>query len=582
MVTQRKRKTFCFAVILLALLSLFSCVPVSAENTGSHPELQARAAAIESALDIAFDAKADELKALAEDYIANGTVLKDADGNDIDMEAYIDTLFMQAAYLEVYATNSYLLAIVEDLYEDNYVGTFTPISELADEIADFFPTVFYLDRLTDTMMVTDAVIYSYMRLIGDTYASYYNEETYAEYEADNAAEYSGIGVTVTLLDSGYAEVLGVTPDSPAAKAGVEPGDIITAVEGEDFAEIGYSAAINRIRGETGTTVSVTFRRGNDSQTYTMTREKLTEYTVEYRMLASGEGKIGYIRISQFDEGTFGQFKTAYEELGKAGAEKYVFDVRNNPGGRLDSVLAVLEYILPDDTDIPLLHMQYKNKTVTFYSLFDYIEGNETLENLYKDAADHEIKAPFAVLCNEFTASAGELFTSCLMDFGVTSSFGANTYGKGTGQTGFYMTDYYAYGNGYSVFLEAIVNISTFHFRTANTPNYEGVGITPTVTVALSEEAAALNFYKLTEENDNQLAAAVAYLSDKPGVPYVEEVPFLESNMVLWTVFGILASAAVILSVLFVWLLTRRRKTTDFFPTSTDSSVNDPNDGNHQN
>ncbi len=583
MFIKRKTKAVSLAVILLVLLSVLSSLPLSAANTNLHPGLSTRGDLIWAALDSAFDAKADELEVEASEYLANDTVLKDEAGNDIDMDAYIDKLFLDAAYLRAYTAHGYLLAIVDDLYEKNYVGTYTSMADLADEIADFFPTAFYLDKLTDTEMVTDAVIYAYMRMVGDTYASYYNEETFAEYEADNAAEYSGIGVTVTLLDDGYAEVLGVTPDSPAAKAGVLPGDIITAVNGEDFATIGYSAAINLIRGETGTTVDITFKRGESYNTYTLTREKLTEYTVEYRMLSAADGKIGYIRISQFDEGTFGQFKNAYESLGKSGAEKYIFDVRNNPGGRLDSVLAVLEYILPDDTDLPLLHMQYKDETVTYRSLFDYIDGNDTLEKLYKDAKNHEIKAPIAVLCNEFTASAGELFTSCLMDFGVATSFGTKTYGKGTGQSGFYMTDYYAYeGLNTTLFREAIVNISTFRYHTAKTSNYEGVGITPNVITELSEEAAALNFYKLTEEIDNQLLAAVSFLNQQEGVPYQEKVPFFKSDAFFWTLFGILAFAAVSLTAFFVWVLTRRRKETDLFAPPTDTTVIGSDDGTNQN
>lgn len=582
MYQNRKKLFFRFAAILLVFISLLCCLPVYAETPSLHPELTSRAQTIGAALESAFEEKADELEVLAAEYLANDTVLKDENGNDIDMDAYIDKLFENAAWLNVYAAEYYLLAIVEDLYEDNYIGVYRSMAELAPDIADFLTDYFYLDKLSDAQKVTDAVIYAYMLLVGDTYGSYYNEEAFAEYEADNAAEYSGIGVTVALLESGYAEVLGVTPDSPAAKAGVEPGDVILAVEGEDFAEIGYTAAINRIRGETGTSVSVTFKRGESLYTAQMTRATLTEYTVEYRILSAGEGKIGYIRISQFDEGTFGQFKTAYEELGKAGAEKYVFDVRNNPGGRLDSVLAVLEYILPDNTGKPLLHAQYKNKTKTYYSLFDYIAGASELEKLYKDAKDHEITAPIAVLCNEFTVSASEIFTSCLMDFGVADSFGTVTYGKGTGQSGFYMTDYYAYGGEtLTVYLKAIVNVSTFRFHTALTPNYDGVGITPTVLTELSEEAKALNFYKLTEENDAQLAAAVASLTEKTGIPYEEDVSFFENEAFFWTLFILLSAAAMTLLILFIWILARRKKETVVYASSDTTIVIGSDDGNKE-
>ena len=569
---KRMKKILCFAVILLVLFSV-SCSPVYANyDAAIHPEILSRATVIEAALDAAFEAKADAVDAEIARYTAEGTILKDAEGNELDMDALLAEMAKAAEDLRSLAPEAYQLAILEDLYADRYIGAYTSFADLAPDIADYLFAHFDLSALAQaTAAATDGIIIAYQRLVGDTYASYYNESDYAEYMAGEQAQYSGIGVTVTLLDDGYAEILNVTPESPAEKAGILPGDILIAVGDEDFAKLGYSAAINRIRGESGTEVTVTVRRGETPFTYTMVRATLTEYTVEYKMLTSGDGKIGYIRITQFDEGTFTQFKAAHEALVASGAEKFVFDVRNNPGGRVDSVLAVLEYILPDDSGLPLLHMQFKDETETYYTLEEYLDGDKKLAELYKGCENHEIKAPIAVLCNEYTASAGELFTAGLMDFEVAEVYGMTTYGKGTGQSGFYMTDLYAYGNQYSpnIYLKyAIINVSTFYFYTAKTENHEGIGITPHHIIDLSEEAKAINFYKLTEENDNQLAAAVSALTDastQPSPTLPDNGTEESGSVLLWVLFGVLASAFVALTVILILLLKRSRK--EAYPTS---------------
>jgi carboxyl-terminal processing protease len=473
------------------------------------------------------------------------------------MDALIAEMRADASALRLLSPSTYELAIVDYGYETRYVGAYRTMASLAKDMTDILVSSFYLDRLSDESSATDALIYCYMSAVGDRYASYYNEEEFAAYMADNAASYGGIGVTVTQLQSGYVEVIAVTPGSPAEEKGLAIGDLIVAVEGEDFVVLGYTAAINKIRGENGTDITITVERNGERFDVTMTRKTLTEYTVTYKMLATDE-KIGFVRISQFDEGTFGQFRDAITALNTAGAEKYVFDVRNNPGGRLDAVLAVLDYILPDGTGTPLIRMQFKDETVSYNSVFEYIDGSDDLEALYADAKNHQITAPIAVLANGYTASAGELFTSCLSDFGVAEVIGTTTYGKGTGQSGFYLTDYYAYvADGeqeMTYYKEALVNISTFRYSPPISDNYEGIGITPDREVELSKEAAAVNFYKLSEELDNQLGAAISYLTERVGVPngaVNTEEPTNIMPVILWTLFSVLAAVAVGLSIFLI-------------------------------
>lgn len=568
---KSNRRILRFAAFLISVLLVFSIlVPTSfAETAGSHPLLLSKSVTIETALTNAMHQKAAVFEQEAAD-IRAGILAPTVYGETVSIEKAASHRDTYAACLRSFQLSAYRIAIVEYGYEQHYIGTYRSVEELADEIIDLFVTYFYIDAIENEIELSDVLIVCYMAAIEDVYATYYSEDQYADYIADSTANYCGIGVTVTQLDTGYVEVIDVTPDSPAEKAGIALGDIIVGVDGEDFLTLGYTAAVNKIRGEEGTPVTVTVERNGERLDFTMLREYLIEYTVSYKMLNGGDGKIGYIRISQFDTGTFGQFRDAVRILGESGAEKYIFDVRNNPGGQLESVLGVLDYILPDDTGLPLVRIEYKEETTAYYSVYDYIQGNAEMEETYAAALDHQMDAPIAVLCNEYTASAGELFTSCLQDFGAAEVFGNVTYGKGMGQTRFYLSDIYAFMDSdkfaYSFHKEAIFSISVFYYSPPTSNNYEGVGVTPNHVVPLSEEAAQIGFYKLTEEQDNQLAAAIESLASKQGVPFdpsKEHVPETPSQtaerifgILLWIAAALLIAAIAILTL---FLILSRRK-----------------------
>ncbi len=296
--------------------------------------------------------------------------------------------------------------------------------------------------------------------------------------------------------AGYAEILNVFPGSPAEEVGILPGDVIVAVEGEDFALIGYQNAVDRIRGAAGTSVGLTLERDGVRLGFSVVRRAVTEVTVDSRML---DGNIGYIRIVSFNERTYEQFVSAHRALDAEGAVAYVFDVRYNPGGTLNSVVAMLEYILPDG---PIVHLNYKNDIddTTIDSIYDinrlYMDG---VERVYY--RDHAITEPMVVLANGSTASAGELFTSSLDDYGVATVIGEQTYGKGVGQTSLPLAT-----DG-----SALV-MTVFSYDPPTSGNYDGEGIEPDIKVSLSEEAAGKNLYKLTYAEDAQLQAAVAALA----------------------------------------------------------------------
>lgn len=390
-------------------------------------------------------------------------------------------------------------------YFTYYIGAFRGVEDCATEIYDTLSAIGDLRDVDDKETATTVFINAYARALGDNYGYYYPPVDYSDYNEDISGEYTGIGVSVSLNEDGYADVLSVFPGSPAEEAGILPGDLIVGVGDEDFAVIGYQNAIDLIRGAEGTTVDITVRRGKTDIRMTVARRKVTEVTVEYKMLegelGAGQtvaGKIGYIRILSFDERTYQQFVAAHRALEAAGAESYIFDVRNNPGGTLTSVVAILEYILPDG---PIVHMNYKHdyNDRTLSSIMDidrsYMDGEE---RIYYEG--HVIDEPMVVLANGNTASAGELFTSSLDDYEVATVIGEMTYGKGVGQTAL------SIGNDGSALV-----MTVFSYDPPISQNYDGLGITPDIYAGLSEEAEKKNLYRLTYDEDTQLQRAVSEL-----------------------------------------------------------------------
>jgi carboxyl-terminal processing protease len=257
------------------------------------------------------------------------------------------------------------------------------------------------------------------------------------------------------------------PGSPAETAGVKAGDKITAVNGVLVSEVGYNAAVNMVAGENGTPVTLKVERDGTEQDITVIRGDYTAYTVIHSLMEENGEKIGYVKIIQFDSITVTQFKNAVEELKASGCEKFIFDLRGNPGGELNSVVAMLDYLLPKG---PIVHILDADK-------------NET--QVYESDAN-EVTGEMIVLADGNTASAGELFTSAIRDFGEAGLLevtivGETTYGKGIMQTTY-----------------TLLSGGAFTLTTAKllwpdkTTCIHGDGIMPTILENAVEQGEALN------------------------------------------------------------------------------------------
>lgn len=361
---------------------------------------------------------------------------------------------------EILAAVNRKLSIIAAYYDKYYIGELD-LNEIVDGAAEGF------------------VAYS-----GDKYGQYHPKDEYSALQSSYSGEFAGIGVSVLYsTEYGAIEIINVMPGSPALDAGLLPDDLIIAVGGESVLTLGYDEAVNRIKGEEGTEVTITVARGENYENrfdVTLTRRKVEEQTVTYEEIeiATLANPVAYIRITDFNAKTPAQFKEAIGSGRSSNVHGFIFDLRNNGGGTLRSVVEMLDYVLPEG---PIVRIIYSDK----------------LEEVYKSDAKNFLEEPVVVLVNGNTASAAELFTAALRDYGkATPIIGETTYGKGTVQT------IYPLGDG------SALRLSTSMYAPPFSDNFEGVGITPDIVVPLAEEYKYTNLFKLDHENDAQLQAAL--------------------------------------------------------------------------
>ena len=380
-----------------------------------------------------------------------------------------------------------------DELEDEYLAQFASINEmyasLPDEIksTELFMRLAYLDTYyralyvgkIDEEKLTYYLASGYIQGVGDKYGEYYTADDLQSFMDQAYGKMYGIGVTAIYSPEYDAiEILSVTEGSPADKAGMLVGDIITHVEGERVLRDNYYASINKIKGDKGTQINLTIWRNGTELPISAIRDEIKITSVSYHKYAL-DSKIGIVRISEFNDGTTGQLKSALEALKADGVSSIVFDMRNNPGGTLDSVIDILDYLLPEG-DLCYVYGADGTRVATYKS----------------DANQFDSTMKMAVLINENTASAAELFTAALRDYNRATVVGVTSFGKGSMQTTYQLPN----GEG--------IKLSTNTYNPPCDVNYNGIGITPSIVVELDEALKNKSFYKITDEEDNQLGAAV--------------------------------------------------------------------------
>lgn len=315
--------------------------------------------------------------------------------------------------------------------------------------------------------------------IDDAYSAYYTVDEMKSLMESSSGFYCGIGVMVSQnVYTGIITVVKPFKDGPAYNAGMRKEDILIKVEDEDVTGVDLNEVVARIKGEEGTKVNVTVLRGEEEISMDVTRAWIEVPTIEYEML---DDKIGYISVSEFDEVTVDQFENALATLEKQKMKGLVIDLRDNPGGLVDSAVTMLDRILPKGL---LVYTEDKN--------------GKRQEEYAKDKL--ELKVPLVLLMNQNSASAAEIFAGAVQDFEKGKIVGTQSYGKGIVQIVAYVND----GSG--------IKFTVSQYFTPDGNAVHEVGITPDVVVELDEELKTLS--EIPKEKDNQLQEAIKVLKEE--------------------------------------------------------------------
>lgn len=361
---------------------------------------------------------------------------------------------------------------------------------------------------TDGNLLLDRMLKAYATATGDRYAAYYTAEEFEAMMQDNNAQSVGVGILVTEdAAAGGVRIINVFPGSPAAAAGVQIGDLIVcAGEGEakiTYAENGYELLMQSLKGEEGSTAVFSVLRDGKELTFSVVRARVQTVSVMGRVM-TGREKIGVVRILQFDLSTPTQFTAEMEALLAKGCTQFVFDLRNNPGGDLRSVSAILSYFLNKNDLIVSTVTKNGTESKSYVKAVTYNGDSAGCSVSESDIGKYRSLSA-AVLINEHSASAAELFTAVLRDYQLTTTVGKTTFGKGILQN-IYSLAPYGYSGG--------VKLTTGYYNPPCGINYHDVGITPDVVAEQRPESAGKNPALLSDEEDDQLLAAAEVLSNK--------------------------------------------------------------------
>ena len=322
---------------------------------------------------------------------------------------------------------------------------------------------FYFGDVDDET-AKDNIYKAYLSSYGDKYTMYYTADEYKALKESTNGKFYGIGAVCQLSGEGGVLLVDVYDNGAGYQAGLRSGDRVVNVDGRDITGMELSSAVALIKGDKGTSVTLEVIRGTERLTFSAVRDAVEAKTVSYTLL---DNNVGYLSISQFEEVTTKQFKAAVEDLQSQGMKGLVIDIRNNPGGLLDTVVGMLKYMLPD-------------------GLIVYTEDKQGNRKEYKGQDNDEFNLPLAVIVNGNSASASEIFAGAIQDYGKGTIIGTQTYGKGIVQTVKPLTD------------GSAIKFTIAKYFTPKGQDIHGKGVTPDMVVEYDTDA----------DVDTQLDAAI--------------------------------------------------------------------------
>lgn len=317
--------------------------------------------------------------------------------------------------------------------------------------------------------------------VGDPYTYYFDEESLALFSEQTEGVYAGIGMVVwTDTEDRIVTVLTVYPETPAERAGLQTGDKIMAVNGLDVTTSRLEEVTAMTKGKPGTKVTLTVSRPSDDYVFDVgiMRENISIPTVSHKML---DDEVGYIRIEGFERVTYGQFTEAYQDLTNRQMKGLIIDLRNNPGGLMETVTQIANTLLPRGVIV-------------------YTEDKAGAKNYYY-SDDNHTEVPLVLLVNEGSASASEVLSGAVKDMNAGTLVGAKTFGKGIVQNLYKLSD------------GSAIKVTVAKYYTPNGICIQGEGIVPDYVVEVDKETAA-KAGQLPYLEDAQLLKAMEVMKDK--------------------------------------------------------------------
>lgn len=349
----------------------------------------------------------------------------------------------------------------------------TDIDDAVAEVADIIESLALEPSSEESMTI--GAISGMLESLEDSHAVYFTAEQYEYFNEQNMGTFYGIGITIS-NDGDDLVVNSVIEGTPAARAGLQPGDLIVEIDGEARSRWDVDEAVLRIRGEEGTTVVLGIRREGAEELidYTIERAKIDVPNVESEML---EGDIGYVSLVSFTQVAAADVRAAIEELEADGAQGYVLDLRNNPGGLLSASVDVSSLFIPDGVIVT-------------------VEDRKGQVEKHRASGETVTDDPLVVLVNGNSASASEIVAGALQDYGRATLVGEQTFGKGSVQ----QIEELSFGGA--------VKLTIAHYLTPEGRAIDKIGLTPDVVVEM--EHGLIN----DREADAQLQKALEVLRDE--------------------------------------------------------------------
>ena len=357
------------------------------------------------------------------------------------------------------------------------VGRLTP-SFMKIASMDFLVRKNHIDE-TFSDKIEDSLAEGYVSALSDEYAIYYSKDAAnKKFDAFEGVK-AGVGITIVFMPETYNfYVKRVIEGSPADKIGMKTGDVIFSVNGVAIDNKNYYDCYKELQGEIGKKVSVSYKRNGKNIEDTLI---LSDFIIQ-SVFTDKIDNYGYVEITTFNDKTVAQFKEKVNALIDDGVKGLIFNLADNGGGTLDSVIEILDFLLPEGVIVS-------------------VEYNDGVRKVIGKSDEKEIDLPMAVIINSSTASAAELFAASIRDYEKGAIIGEKSFGKGVMQ------------KTYRLYDRSAIRFTVARYYSKNGVSYNKKGIEPDINVVLTKEQK-MNYYFTSDRENPYVIKAVEYLNGK--------------------------------------------------------------------